>query len=323
MRQQQISLSRQYGAALLNLIVLLLVIAVGAAGWFGWHLLTAVSNDNDALREQIQMLQSEREGDLSLATQRNSATAERLDALDFSMASRDELLAQMQNGGQRNWLLNEAEALASLAQERLLLTADINAALRLLQASDKTLGRINDTRVLSARKALAVDMEKLRGAQQLDVQAIILQLGALQGLLDELVVPVTARDETVSEKPPLAADAGAWDKLLYSLPLIIRTQSSAFPLPLDAAQASSLRLYLDNSLQQAQLSLLQGKADGYRQALAQADKALLAWFDVNNTRVKHLHAALEDLGQVDVDQAMPEIGDGLKVIRGLQAEISQ
>ncbi len=323
MRSQQKFPIRQHGAALLNLLVLLLVIAMAAGGWFGWQMLSALGDDNQALREQLANLEAAQSGQTQATASQLADAVERLDALEVSMANRDELLAQMQSGGQRNWLLNEAEALASLAQERLELTADIAAAQRLLQAADKTLARINDARMLPARKALAADMEKLRAARQVDVQALILQLGALQGMLDELALPVTAGEPEVSEKAPLTDTASWWEKVLYGLPVSVQRQQSNLPLPLDAQQASALRLYLDNALQQAQLSLLQGKTDGYRQALTQADQAVAVWLDNGNSRVKHLRAAIADLQNTDVEQALPQIGDGLSAIRGLQAEAAK
>jgi|GEM_PF-301353 len=314
---------RQAGAALLNLIVLLLVIAVAGGGWYGWQMFNAVSDDNQSLRDQLAGLQAAQARQAQAQEQASDAAAQRLDALDVSMANRDEQLAQMQAGGQRNWLLNEAEALASLAQERLALTADITAAERLLQAADKTLARINDARMLPARKALAADREKLRAASQVDVEALVLQLGALQKMLDDVAIAVTAPEDVGADKPALPDAASWWDKLLYGLPVTVRHQDSALPLPLDAQQASSLRLYLDNALQQAQLSLLQRKPDGFRQALTQADKAVAAWLDNGNTRIRHLRAAIADLQNTDVEQALPEIGDGLSAIRALQAESAQ
>ena len=320
MSEQQRARRLQQGAALINFLVLVLCVAVAAGGWFGWQQLSRQQATNQDLTDQLRLMRDERKQADDAATAERQALEKRLEGAEVELAARAETLANLKSGGQRNWLLNEAEALASLAQERLLLTADVAAAQRLLEASDKTLARLNDARVLTARKAIAADLEKLRGAQQVDVEAIILQLGALQPLVAKLTLPVSAHSDAAPEKNPAPDQAGWWDNFLYSLPVTIRRQHSAVPLPLEDNQASTLRLYLDNALQQAQLSLLQGKTDSYREALKQARQAISTWLDPENAQVRHLQASLQQLAGAEVDQALPEIGQGLAAIHGLQAE---
>ncbi len=163
-------------------------------------------------------------------------------------------LTDLKSGGQRLWLINEARALASLASQRLLLTQDALAARRLLKAADETLARLDDPAVLPARKALALDMETLSGASQVDVQGMVLRLGALRELVVELAVPAEASPER--ETPDV--DQPWWQDVLDRMPVTVRRHEGAVPLPLSGEQASLVRLTLDGSLQQAQLALMQG-----------------------------------------------------------------
>lgn len=316
-------LKRQQGAALVNLLLVLIVVGIAAGGWFGWQFVERLTIENKALREDVAALAVMQKSDAQLRATENAQTVSRIEKLEVEQAVRGEALDAFKRGGQRNWLLNEAQALASLAQQRLLLTADTGAAERLLGVADETLARLNDPSMLTARKALAADLEKLRGAKQVDVQGLILQLGALQQQVANLTVPVQMRDEEIAEKTPPSSDASWWDQLLYTLPVTIRRQAAPLPLPLDAVQASTLRLYLDNTLQQAQLSLLQSKPAAFQQAIGQARSAIKSWLNSDSSEVKHLDASLELLAQANVEQALPEIGLGLKAIRGLQAEAAQ
>lgn len=314
---------RQQGAALINLLLLLVIIAVVAGGWFGWRFFERISTENQTLREDILALTVSQQSGADLLAKKNAEAAARIEKLEVEQAVRGDTLAALQRGGQRNWLLNEAQALASLAQQRLLLTSDIASAERLLGAADETLARMNDPNMLPARKALAADLEKLRGAKQVDVQGLILQLGALQQQVATLTVPVQVRDADIEEKLPPSSDANWWQQFLYALPVTVRRQEAPLPLPLDAVQASTLRLYLDNALQQAQLSLLQNKPAAFQQAIAQARSALRGWLNTESSEVKHLDASLQQLANTNAEQALPEIGLGLKAIKGLQAEAAQ
>jgi uroporphyrin-III C-methyltransferase len=318
---------RQRGATLVNVLLLLVIAAIAAGGWFGWQFLERLSLENQALREDIVALTASQQRSTDAWAKENADAGARLEKLEVELAVRGDTLAALKRGGQRNWLLNEAQALASLAQQRLLLTADIAAAERLLGAADETLARLNDPTMLPARKALAADLEKLRGAKQVDVQGLILQLGALQQQVATLTVPVQARDAAIEEKTPpssdMKSDVSWWQQFLYTLPVTVRRQAAPLPLPLDAEQASTLRLYLDNALQQAQLSLLQNKPAAFQQAIGQARSALQSWLNVESSDVKHLDASLQRLAQTNAEQALPEIGLGLKAIKGLQAEAAQ
>jgi uroporphyrin-3 C-methyltransferase len=318
---------RQRGATLVNVVLLLVIAAVAAGGWFGWQFFERLSLENQTLREDVVALTASQQRSTDAWAKENADAGARLEKLEVELAVRGDTLAALKRGGQRNWLLNEAQALASLAQQRLLLTADIAAAERLLGAADETLARLNDPTMLPARKALAADLEKLRGAKQVDVQGLILQLGALQQQVATLTVPVQARDAAIEEKTPpssdLKSDVSWWQQFLYTLPVTVRRQAAPLPLPLDAEQASTLRLYLDNALQQAQLSLLQNKPAAFQQAIGQARSALQSWLNVESSDVKHLDASLQQLAQTNAEQALPEIGLGLKAIKGLQAEAAQ
>lgn len=311
--------ARNRGSALTLFLILLLLIGLALAGWLGWQQSQRLTEETRTLRADIQAL--ERDGKERQAKNDTVILAleQRLDRVNQEMAARDKALAALQDGGQRNWLLNETAALARLAQERLLLTGDVAAAQRLLELADRTLARINDPAVLPTRKILAADIQRLRGARQVDVQALMLQLGALQNLVAEIAVPV-------AEAPPdLAADKrsagnGWWNDLLASLPLAVHRQGDAVPLPLDARQASLVRLALDNSLQQAQMALQQGRAEIYRMALGQAGEAARTWLAPRDPEVRQLLVSLEELKAAPVDQALPEIDSSLAAIQNLQKE---
>jgi uncharacterized protein HemX len=100
----------------------------------------------------------------------------------------------------------------------------------------------------------------------------------------------------------------------------VRRHDEPLPLPLDDQRASLVRLQLLNGLQQAQLALMQSRPEVYRDAIGTMHSVLEAWFPADRPRVAQLRQALEELRQAPVDQALPEIGAGLKAIRALQRE---
>lgn len=298
-------------------LLLLLWIALACAGWLGWRQLTA---GQQTQAQALAQWQSHQQAQEQALRQDTKAQAQQLASLQDQVLLHGQKLATLGEGGATLWLLNEAKSLASLAQQRLLLTADLPAARQLLNASDQVLAHIDDPKVLPARRALAQDMQKLDAAQQLDTTAILLQLGALMNQSQQLTLPEASdksRDLPTENTVADAAETGWWQRLLARLPLDIQRSDAPLPLPLAPAQLAQVRLSFAMNLQQAQLALLQGRAAIYAQALAQADATLATWFAATDTQVKGLRAALAQLQKVHINQALPQIGAGLEAIEAL------
>ena len=307
---------RQQGAAMLKLVFILLLTVVGASGWLAWQTLTPLLDRYQSALAQVAVLEQQQAEQKNLIDQRHAWVRQQLDDVAVEFSQRDEQLKAMQDGGQRHWLLGEAEALASLAGERLLLTADINASRRLLESADNTLARVADPATVPARRALAQDIEALRGAGQVDLVAVVLRLSALQELIADLAVPAKAL--VLDEPEALPADVSWWQRLLHSMPVRVTSLDSA-PLPLDAQQAVLVRLALDSSAQQAQLALLQSRPVVYRQALQQLITMAQTHLPAGDPQVRQLISSAGELKSEAVEQALPEIGAGLAAIRALRA----
>jgi uroporphyrin-3 C-methyltransferase len=314
---------------------ILLFLALLAIVWVGWRGWQKIQTQQQQLRQALATLQEEQSSadrtGQNFTARLQSVTAE-VSALQDQVLLHGKKLATLDKGGKTLWLLNEAKALASLAGQRLILTADLPATLKLLAASDRTLARVDDPDVLPARRALAQDMEKVRAARQVDTTALLLRLGALIDQLQQLVLP----EMTAGQQPALsfmpnsmnmpnlssspsqeATPASWWQRLLARLPLSIHRYQGSLPLPLAPAQLSQVRLSLAMNLEQAQLALLQGRPDVYQEALQQAATTLDTWFSTEQPRVESLSAALADMGKVQVGQALPQIGAGLEAIKTL------
>lgn len=310
---------RQQGLSLWPLLIVIVILAaLGAAGWWGWQQWRVQESDRQSLDGRIGELRAELARESRERRQAEQTLREQQGSLLARLAQDREALADVRQGGQTLWLANEAEALASLAGQRLMLTGDVGAARRLLEAADGTLARLDDPDTLPARQALAVDMEKLNGAMQVDIQAMVLRLGALQSLVPKLAMPEhEAPQEEAAEEP----DQSWWSRLLSQLPVTVRRHDGEVPLPLTETQAATVRLTLDASLQQARLALMQGREKAYRQALDSARATLDQWFRDDQGRVRQIRAALDELDGEAVNQALPEIGAGLDAIRQLKRDL--
>lgn len=310
-----ISPRSQAGKALPALLIVLLLGGIAAGGWWGWQYYQQLVKAKSQLAEQVVALNAQ----LSRQHGETQAALAALEKKQADLAAEQvrerRVLSDLQSGGQQQWLLNEARALASLASQRLLLTQDHHAALRLLQAADNVLVRLDTPEVLPAREALAVDMDALRAAAGADVQGAVLRLGALRQQVSALAVPAT---EAPPERDLPDVDLPWWQDALQRLPISVHHHEGPVPLPLNQEQAMLVRLTLDGSLQQAQLALMQGRAKAYQQAIDNARQTVSQWFRVDDPLAQHFSVTLKQMDQEQWSYRLPEIGRGLAAIEVLR-----
>jgi len=108
--------SRQTGMSVwVVLVVLVVLAALGAGGWWGWQQFQQMQKEKAGLAGQISELKA------AMASQRSevqgvlSSFEKKQAELSARMVKDRAVLADMQSGGQTLWLVNEARALASLA----------------------------------------------------------------------------------------------------------------------------------------------------------------------------------------------------------------
>lgn len=317
------------GGALVALLLLLCVAAVAGMGWFGWQQWQVMQQREQQTADSIQALTDQ----VAQLQQARQQQLEQMQAVEQQQTAQFLALEAVRGGGQQDWLINEAIALASLAQQRLLLTADIEAADRLLAAADEVLQRVAPEKVLPARRALAADRQVLAAAQQVDLSALVLKVAALDDTVNRLtqtrvaltLVAQTPDDMATIATNPAAAepDASWWQRLLDGLPVKVSVSEQAQPLPLDEAQASLLRLTLNALLEQAQLALLQRRESVFNQSIEQVQSLVDSWYADTHPVAAELNAAMESLRQTPINQALPEIGAGLQALNAMQQEASQ
>lgn len=302
------------GMKLLKWLLVLLILGAGWLAWQQWQELKSGLMEARQNLEQLQRLQSEDRqqlGDAGKAMQQN------LTSLQEQVLLHGQKLATLDEGGSRLWYLHEARSLASLAQQRLLLTADLSATKKLLEASDAVLAHLDEPSILPARRALAGDIERVQAAQQIDTNAVLLRLGALVDLTQTLSLPEDSEQAGSFTSVDDSESSSWWWGLLSRLPLSIRRSDDPLPLPLAPAQLAQVRLSLGMSLQEAQLAMLQGRPDVFRQALSQAENLLNSWFASGDPQVTSLLSALAELRKINVQQALPKIGAGFEAIDAL------
>ena len=317
------------------LVAVVLAIA-GIAGWLDArsrearlrqefaHELAAASASADASAQRVSALASElRDAQAKLAlldtrqTEAQSQTAALESFYRDLTPSRDELA------------LTEVEQTLNLASQQLALAGNVQSALAALQLMDAKLARLDRPRFAPLRRALAVDMDRLKAVPYVDVAGLAARIDAAIASVDALPL---AHDERVPEvaapaSPPPVTSAwrAFWRDLWTDARNMVRIEVSdrpAAPL-LPPSQQYFLRENLRLRLLSARNALIARNDASFRADVRAADEWVRKYFDARAKPVQQLLATLVQLRTTSMPATLPELTQSLAAAATLRETLDR
>jgi uroporphyrin-3 C-methyltransferase len=313
--------ARTATGALATLLALAALILAGFATWRVVMLQRGQGDAASALREDVnrriedvERTADQRKRDLDTVRARladadtvNKGVREELLALgERSRHLEDAVanLAEQRLTGRDALALNEAEFLLQLAQERLELFHDAQAALAAYQLADSALAAAEDPVFAGVRQTISAEKQALEAARPLDTNAT---LGALERVRANLAT-LPAKKSSVEAATP--------SRLETLLQQFVRISSDDTPERRDIELTRTLAAI---DLRAAEAALLARDPAAYTGAIARARTSIAGAFDGEAQPVKDDLAELEKLGSATLAPALPELGSALRELRNLRA----
>ncbi|MBB87749.1 uroporphyrinogen-III C-methyltransferase [Abyssibacter sp.] len=322
---------------LLNLVIL----GFGAAlTWqFGLPYLERSGVRVDSMRERVsdQSRDLERHGERLASLEASQGEfrqgqqqrERRLDAIGKrteTMESAVDSLTTRVEGGRRIWQLNELEHLLLIANERLQLSRDFDAAQAALVLAEERAAAMNDPALFDARNLIASEIAALRNAPRIDRQSIALRISSLIRQVPGLPVERNVPDafQPSDGRPPIegpVADAGrrAWQKIkeiANKMFVIHRTEQAVHPL-LPPEQSYFLKQNLILQLETARLAVLQSDGANFRDAVNEARAWTERYFDARDRSVTTAIEQLDALAGERIRVNQPDISASLEAVRSV------
>jgi uroporphyrin-3 C-methyltransferase len=203
--------------------------------------------------------------------------------------------------------------------------ANVRAALIGLENAEARLQRIDQPRYAGLRRALARDIERLKGLPLADVYGISARLDEVIAGVDRLPLAMDAHARPEKPAPAVAApDAPAWERMLreiwQELRQLVRVQSAGVQ---DAAllapeQAFFLRENLKLRLVGARVAVLSRDFQSYQVDLRAALSALEKHYDRGDAAVVATTGTLRKLQAAQVRVELPDLAETLEALRKLR-----
>ncbi len=328
----------------LKLIVGLLAFLLGLQWW------SARTDISDLRRELAQRLQS---GDnMNIQTK---LTANRVDDELKLMQGKVAVLEakQVESQGQQlalgqlyqdlaknrdDWALAEIEQVLSTASQQLQLAGNIRGALIALQNADARLARADRPQFIAIRRAIAKDTDNLKSLPSLDLTGIAVRLDALVAQIDQMpllsdekpaVVAPAPKTRLAAQTPADVKAASDWRGVLFErwnswssdlwneIRQLVRVRVVGTPeaLLLSPGEAFFARENLKLRLLNARLALLSRNDAAFRSDLAEADRALVRYFEIRSKQTQAARDLIKQLQESVLNIEMPTLTHSLAAVR--------
>jgi uroporphyrin-3 C-methyltransferase/uroporphyrinogen III methyltransferase/synthase len=251
------------------------------------------------------------------------------------------------------WALSEIEQVLDTASQQLQLAGNVSGALIALQNADRSLSRSDKPQFITIRRAIAKDIERLKGLPIVDsvgvavrIDNVIAQVDTLPMLADEKpTLPAAAPGKL--PRPPLNMRAAkgaknvpppeephpwlqaiqdtwtSWSSEMWvDVRQLIRVRTVDTPdaLMLSPTQAYFLRENLKLRLLNARMALLSRNEAAFRSDLIAAQDALVKYFDTRAKQTQTVQALLRQVQGSNLSIEMPTLADSLNAVRNYKAK---
>lgn len=318
----------------LPLLALIVAVVVALFSGYQWY---RNRGEDDALRRELARRLAEMDIQNKEAAGRaaQAATALReaevkLGVLEAKLAESQsqqialETLYQELSRNRDEWAFSDIEQSVLLASQQLQVAANVRAALIGLENAEARLQRMDQPRYAGLRRALARDIERLKGLPLVDVYGASARLDDVIAAVDRLPLAMDARARPDKAAPMAPVAAPAWEQMLreiwHELRQLVRIQRSGVQEAalLAPEQAFFLRENLKLRLVGARVALLSRDTKSYQVDLRAALGMLEKHFEKSDQSVAAMTGTLSKLQAAQLQVDIPDLAETLEALRKLR-----
>jgi uroporphyrinogen III methyltransferase/synthase len=327
------------GSALVWLVLVVIVVVAGVGGF----MLNRKFDQRDAqLAQRLQAndaqtaaLRAQADEAASSVTAINTQIIQFQGKLTDAQAQSQALQQQYQDlaSNRDDWTLAEVEQILSSASQQLQLTGNVQLALFALQSADTRLAATNGPQIVTIRKAIAQDMDKLRATPSTDLTGLAIKLDTAIDQIDRLplggeapIVPSTAHADAPGDSAAIAAATNQprWKVWLQQIAsgvgqqlsslVSVRRIDNADAMLVSPDQGYFVRENVKLRLLSARLSLLSRTEPALKSDLHAADTALARYFDPSSSKVKSVRDLVKQVDDASLAVAVPDLNASLAAV---------
>ncbi|MBX2847335.1 MAG: uroporphyrinogen-III C-methyltransferase, partial [Acidiferrobacterales bacterium] len=343
------TVEKKSGSGLSVVAILLSLAAIGVTGytWYKIDVLDAQSNTKLAVGMQDIAGQVTRISDsvsVLQSSHSNSVSKEQLTTrLLETQVSVDKQFEKLQSGqqglsesilkistdlqkGANEYVVDEVSQLLKLANNNVIFSNNIEAAINAFSLADTQLKELASPRFSEVRRKINDEIELLRAVELVDIESTLAKLNAISANIESLPLE---NEPPVIEEDAQSSSEGVTEEITWRTELrkmwgdiigsfnIQRVGKAPKPL-----LAPSERYFLDQNLKlalsKAEIALLQDRQALYISSVSEANDWLNEYFDLNDDRVKDAVSQLNKLKTVEFSQELPSVAGSYELLQSIK-----
>ncbi len=222
-----------------------------------------------------------------------------------------------------DWLIADAEYLLTVANQRLHLVGDVNAAIKALTAADERLRESGSGSVFKVREQIAEEISLLKNVQVPDIVGIYSKLKLISKNSQELTIrlPYPGKQITVELGSNIdnEQDVDPWlTDLLSDLNGLVSIRRVEQPVRAIITQedAHFIKQQLKLKIEVAILSLLQHQDDLFKQDLEESKKWVQSNYEINE-QAEQVILEIKELQDTPIHSDVPDVSKSLSMLRNI------
>jgi len=272
---------------------------------------------NANLDEKIQGVQS-LHGSLE---EQQKSLQDNVNALNEGLSSlKSEVQAEAEKDDMSAWVLAEVEYLLHIANSRLNLEHDIEAALTALNSAAKQLTELKLPELAEIQELIRSEIEALGTVPKLDIPEMTQTLTTMGSNIKQLPLAKPLEAKLASGKSA-DGDRKQWEVLADEVwtalrPLVtVRNSQDPAMAPLTPEKHTYLTQNLQLKIESARLALLRTDNATFHENLNIASEWVAQFYDVDSAEGSSLLGALNELQQAKIDTELPDISGSLGALQ--------
>jgi len=272
---------------------------------------------NANLDEKIQTVQNQHG---SLEEQQKSLQ-DNVNALNEGLSSlKSEVKAEAEKDKMSAWVLAEVEYLLHIANSRLNLEHDVEAALTALNAASKQLAELNLPELADIQQMIISEIEALGNVPKLNIPAMAQTLVTLGSNIDSLPL-AKPKEAKLASAGSADAERKQWevlaDEVWTALKPLVTVRNSQDPAmaPLTPEKHTYLTQNLQLKIESARLALLRADNSTFHENLNISSEWLSQFYDVASAEGASMLSTLNELQQSTIDTELPDISASLQALQ--------
>lgn len=299
------------------ILCLMLILAGALVSYFFWQKLERQQQDLSLQQESYNALERRLQVLLTDQQQQQADAAKQIALVNDEQQRLAERVLELEPKDAEFWRIKEASELVTQAEQRLVLTADGDAALRLLKRADALLSKELHSSVLPLREQLLEGITALENFVGQDFTGHWLKLKKWEKQSQTL--PLRNREKHVAIPEGEQAEHW-WQRVVSHLPVKVRKPQAELDIPLTEQTELLAKTLLVSALQEARLGLLQQQSEIYNSGLVSAEQILQQYYRTDTHAVQEALVTLDELAALSVMVNPPQLIDLVTLFRRAAAE---